>query len=206
MAPTMKPLFSTLLLLAILGWASGDTTHASEPLQASIEKTWTLDDARNEAFRDAPEFIDISVYAPVDPNLLANRQAMQQGIGKSGKMLKVGNRLIGLFSDGAYSSVELCSRESFNYSSVGKLRTVDIDSSPVYGSPDCPSTLPIKSYKYLADPESGQPGALVSIGMRVSKTEIYVFNPDGTLSGHWINNKCYQADGSSCGTVRAFIK
>ena len=49
---------------------------------------------------------------------------------------------------------------------------------------------PYKSYKYTVS------GVLVNMGMRVSKEETFIYNPQGRLIAHWLGTNAYDENGN----------
>lgn len=49
---------------------------SAEMLKDEIEKVWTVDSAREEAFKDLKPVWDLSWTPPIDPNLIENKQAI----------------------------------------------------------------------------------------------------------------------------------
>ena len=49
---------------------------------------------------------------------------------------------------------------------------------------------PYKSYKYTIS------GVLVNMGMRVSKEETFIYNPQGRLIAHWLGTNAYDENGN----------
>ena len=164
-----------------------------QPLQAKIEKAWTVDSAREEAFREAEATIDPSPFPKIDPNLIENRQIVTKGGGK------INGRVITVFSSGGYAvqSADAYKYEintSFFYAENGSIEAVGIEKGIKY---------PKKTYKYTMTndyfPTVRNSGDLVSVHISVKSDDTYTFSPAGKLLAHWICDKCYNLDGSSCG-------
>ena len=92
------------------------------------------------------------------------------------------DRILALFSDNSYAVMykddEL---HVWYYSANGQLTHYEIKDGTNY---------PYKSYKYNID------GKLINMGLRVSKGETFIFNPNGKLIAHWIKNNGYDEYGN----------
>lgn len=166
----------------------------AEPLQASIKKTWTVETAREEAFLGAEPYLDISSYPRIDPDLVENGMAIfnEQEI--------VGKRHLTIFDGDSYAVAEYCSPKTFYYDDSSQLYAVGISNYYSYSGVDCQTQeSPRKQYKY-AYPG----GALLRVSISVKANDSYVFNPDGSLSAHWVGNKCFWVNGSSCGARMSY--
>jgi hypothetical protein len=160
-------------------------SYAQEPFRASAVKTWTVDTAREEAFREAKPWVDVSQYSPIDPNLIENRIVRQGGGGT------VGNRIVTVFTLNSSYCVQLRGIYNlFYYNAAGKLLKIEFFTSGDY---------PIKSYMH-----SALNGTLESVGIITDSRNSFAFSPSGELFSHWLDNKCYGVDGSSCGTRYSF--
>ena len=185
-----------IAILVLLFCLSGLSYAQQREFTTGVSKSMSIDEARREAFREAQPWVDVSGFPTVDPNLLANRQQIQKGGGK------VGDRVITVFKDGGYAvhlleEERLYSFASQYYASNGVLMAIEFDVGNSY---------PSKSYKHAAvNLYPLKKGDLIGVGLHVSGQESYMFKPNGILTTHWLGDKCYQADGSSCGTRRAFI-
>jgi hypothetical protein len=145
------------------------------PLQAGIEKVWSVDMARDEAFKDAKPVVDLTGYPSSDPHY------KQHLVARLLKKEKVGNRIITFFDMGFYSVSEMGSDRGFYYTPKGDLYAVDFDTSEDF---------PIKSYKHQYPS-----GRLMNISITVGPGEDFVFKPNGDLVAHWIGDNCYDAQG-----------
>lgn len=187
------------LFLIFLFWGLSSLAQAQqlEPLQATVEKTWTVDSAREEAFRDLKEWVDTDQFPKIDPNLIENRIGINQGKGR------VKDRIITVFDTGDYciynlTDDKLGDAKFLYYSKDGSLFAVELQTGSKY---------PKKGYKYTTINEpalSRKKGQLVIVTLRVSDIDGYIFKPNGTLDSHWVGNNCYEVDGSSCGTRQSF--
>lgn len=177
--------FMLILLVLFSGVSWG-----AEPLRGGVQEYWSIDDARREAFREAKPWVDVSMYPPVDPHLLENRIAVQQGGGQAG------NRIITVFSSGGYGvSYESSPLTSFQYEANGEINSVTFFNKN-------------KLYKHClyktCQALNLRNGAVWAVGIEVSERQAFLFNPDGKLISEWRGDQCYKADGSSCGTRRSF--
>jgi hypothetical protein len=177
-----------------------NVSWAQETLTATVHKVdWTTDNARGAAFNGARKFIDTLGIPELDPNLQANRTAMDQGLRRSQ------DRSITLFDNGTYTVSTLCDLKTYLYLPNGLLIQLMINSSPAYGSSYCPSPNPMTSWTYAVNEDfwSDQNihnGQFMDASIYVKDNESFSFKSDGSLSFHWKDNYCYEADGSSCGT------
>jgi hypothetical protein len=164
-----------------------------------VTQGWTVEQAREEAFREALPTMAVSQYAAVDPDYRAHRQALRQG------RRQVGRRQLTRFQNGVYSVAEACGVETLIYHATGDLMAVNLDTNPAILTPDCPhSSYPQTSYKYAVAMPGFEPGQLVSISIYRAPADSYVFDTAGTLLGHWQGNRCTQANGEPCGTRQVF--
>lgn len=177
---------SYIFLFLVLSLGS---SWSEQTLQAGVTKAWTVDTAREEAFKGALPSIDTSSFSRVDPNGLENHMAIFK------KQRRIGKRSITVFGTGNYAVCELCSLQSYYYDRSGVLTAVGFSDVPGFNSPECPDKKPI-SRQYKHEYPSGE---LIYISLSVARHESYQFNHDGSLSSHWVGSKCYELDGSSCG-------
>jgi hypothetical protein len=189
----MIRIVALLLLLSLTG-----VTYAQQrEFVTGVSKSMTVDEARQEAFRTAKPWVDVSGFPTVDPNFLSNRHQVQKGGGK------VGDRLITVFKYGQYSVHSLKEEMSGPFVSQyflsnGLLIAIEFDDGGQHIS---------KSYKHSAINNTPyfNKGQLIAINLSIGGKESYIFSTDGLMIAHWIGNKCYNTDGSSCGTRRSFI-
>jgi len=181
--------------LALAIFSSGLVlAQETQPLRAGVAKTWTVDMAREEAFKNARPWVDVSQFPGIDPNLIENKMAVERGGGKEG------NRVITVFDSGTYSVQSANDAlRGYYYSASGELEFVEFLS--VY---DRYNIYPFKTYRYIASDADSSRGLLVRIGIQVGPSDSFNFMPTGKLLSHWINSKCYSPDGSSCGTRMTF--
>lgn len=177
-----------------------------EVLTATVTKTWSIEDARIEAFKDTKPFIDTTLFPRTDPNFKENKST----VGKGGGIIE--NRAISVYSDGtAYFVTPLCELHTFFYFPNEQLYKIDIGTSPKYTKKGiCTMNFPSKSFSYLIGQEVAsqfnlKSGQLSRVMIFPKPNETFVFLPNGALSSHWVGDECYTANGSSCGT-RHFIK
>lgn len=168
----------------------------AETLKCEIEKVWTVDSARKEAFKDLKPVLDLSWAPPIDPNLIENKQALNN------RKKKVGNRVITQFGDGSYG-IQILDEDNYDkeyyYSSSGELNAIDFRIFPttIYSLQDflaseqTDSIYPVKIYKH--DYPSGK---IIIIALKVKKGEDYIFKPAGELQYHWVGNNCYDLNGN----------
>lgn len=185
--------FKVLFLLVICLFVQ--LASSAEMLKGEIEKVWTVDSAREEAFKDLKPEIDLSWAPPIDPNLIENKQAINN------QQKKVDNRIITPFSDGGYG-VWILDDDNYDkvyyYSQSGELITIDfcIFSSKIHDLESYESaqqngeTFPFKTYKH-AYPG----GKIVNVAITVKNKDNFMFKPSGALQFHWLGNTCYDAHG-----------
>lgn len=193
--------YRILILLAICVFVQLSST--AETLKGSIEKVWTVDSARKEAFKTLKPWIDLSWAPPVDPNLIENKQAINNHENE------IGDRRITLFSDGGYGVVTLDDDnydKAYYYNPAGELFAIDFlifpsaihDLESYYAKQELQQIYPIRNYKH-AYPS----GKIVYIALTVNAKEIYGFKPSGELAYHWINSNCYDINGRKIMTQSA---
>jgi len=177
--------------------------YAKEPYKALVTKTWTVDTARIEALKNAPPSIDVSGYSSIDPNLTEHRQAISEG-----KKI-YGMWMLTTFNDGTYSvgTLDNPNDAGLHYSASGQLLDLQFEileqdkkqriiDALKTGVKDFGYLLyPLKTYTYLYPS-----GDLETVGIEVGPNNSYVFSPSGELLTHWLNDKCYYLDGTSCGS------
>lgn len=196
-----RALFLCLLL-------SLSTPVFAEQITIGIKKTWTVDEAREAAFKNAPTYADMSNYRSVDPDIIENRILINKGGGEV--KLPDGVKQISVFGNGGYAVAIYYFRDaeiykagyeppSFYYLNNGALISV---------SYELKTGNIAKSYKYAYGnyfAPQYRHGQLMRVSISTEADGDYMFHPDGTLSAHWVNEKCYNADGSSCGDRKTFV-
>ena len=187
----MKKLFICLILVTFITVFL--STVQAETLKAGVEKVWTVDLARQEAFKDAKQWLDLSWAPPIDPDLIENKKA----INNHQKTVK--NRIINVFSDGHYC-ITIYDEDNYNkaysYSSSGKLGAIGFDKYNIYVDfkdlkNKAALLYPKKFYQH--DYPSGK---LICIALYISEDDQYVFLPSGELVAHWISDTCYDVNGN----------
>lgn len=188
----MKRYALVLMVLILTGPAL--TTLAQEQqeqvFKLHAKKTWTLDEARSEAFKEVEQPLDIRQFPGFDPKFRQHREAM------ANQVERLGDSSITVFSNGMYGISYDCAQANFFYMNSGQLIAVQyFDPPPKPEENRCPrDTYPYKTFKYL------YPSAeLLSVTVHVSDKESFSFKPTGELLSHWVQNNCYRSDGSSCG-------
>ncbi|MDD3014006.1 MAG: hypothetical protein PHC34_09920 [Candidatus Gastranaerophilales bacterium] len=187
----MKKLFIWLILITFTSIILSPV-HA-ETLKAGVEKIWTVDSARQEAFKDAKQWLNLSWVSPIDPDLIENKKA----INNHQKTVK--NRTITVFDVGFYG-IRINDEDNYDkeyyYFLSGKLIMIGFRKFSNYVDfKDLESKeallYPIKTYRH-AYPS----GKLIGIALIVSKNNSYVFLPSGELDAHWLGNTCYDVKGN----------
>ena len=191
----MKKLFIGLILVTFISIILSPVQ--AETLKAGVEKIWTVDSARQEAFKDAKQWLDLSWAPSIDPDLIENKKAINN------HQYKVKNRIITVFSDGGYV-VQINDEDNYDkdycYSLYGKLSTIDFEKCNInVDFKDLKSKkallFPLKTYKH-AYPS----GKLIGVYISTSGHDSYGFLPSGELVLHWIGNTCYDVKGNIVGT------
>lgn len=96
--------------------------------------------------------------------------------------IKLKDRTLAFFSDSSYALMYNNNQyQVFYYSKNGELTHIEIKDSLNY---------PYKSYKYTLK------GELISIALRVSKEETFIYNPNGKLIAHWLGKNAYNEKGN----------
>lgn len=109
-----------------------------------------------------------------DPNYTENTLGIKNNI------TTFSNRIIGQFSDNTYGVMYLNNQHFYwFYNSRGELISYSIKEKTEY---------PTKITKYKPN------GSIINTGLKISNNESYIFKKNGELIGHWINNKCYDAN------------
>jgi len=163
-------------------------------LKGFIEKKWTIDTARQEAFLNLETTKDLKMYDLIDPNLIENKQAINKN------QYRISNRDLTIFDDGYYA-VRILEDDLFDkgflYNSSGKLINVYFEFYPTeiktYNNLrkfNSKLLYPHKIYCY-----SYPDGYLIFVSIIINKYNSYEFLPDGTLNAHWVGNKGYDVNG-----------
>ncbi len=164
-------------------YVASATPH--RPLQAQVQKSWTVPEARAVGFSQARPWVDVSVYPAKDPFYSVHLLARSKG------QTQIGSRLITYFDNGHYSISEMNGDRGFYYTPQGQLYAVDFDASEAY---------PIKSYKHHYPS-----GNLVNVSLTVKPGEDFVFNAQGDLLTHWMGTQCFNAIGQLISTRSSMV-
>lgn len=168
----MRFLFSLLLL-----WIFILPAHAEQVvLQGSVTKTWSLEDARTEAFKDAVMSRNLNSYSAQDSHLISNTLALQAGLKEAG------NQVLSSFGNGWYATRQKGSNEVLYYRPNGQLDSLEVEIKT--------GDYPIKTYLYQYPS-----GKLQRVGLDVNKDESFLFTTKKELSAHWIGNNGYDTKG-----------
>lgn len=168
--------FISLIIIFLLGLSAN-----AKVLQGGVSENWTVDKARDEAFRNIEMVKNLSDNNPIDMHYEENQSLKGTNTNKIGKR-KISffeNTVLGYF---AYSVHEDNSLKTYFYNPSGQLIQVGFEDKETY---------PNKFYKY--DYPSGK---LTMVALDISETESFLFTASGQLTGHWIGNKCYDARGN----------
>lgn len=151
-------------------------TGYSKTLNGEVKYTNTQ--AQNEILKTSPPHLEQIVIKEnfYDMNNLENTNAILQGY------TSIKDRILGNFSDGTYAIKYLDNPYYiWYYNSNGILSHIEKQLSLEY---------PYKTYKYNTR------GKLINMTLRVSENETFIFNPDGKLIAHWLNNNCFDSNGN----------
>ena len=164
----MKKLLVLLLILNLFSFANATT------LTGGIK--YTQEDARLELQHNKPSANFVLNAEAIDSNYDQNIGALLKGI------TKLNDRTLAKFSDGSYGvNYYNDPTHVYYYDKSGTLINAEIKTSLEY---------PYRTYKYAPD------GELVTMTMRVSEEETFIFNPHGKLLGHWVGANCYDENGT----------
>lgn len=176
-----------LILIVIIAIFLMIPTHGShgiiaQVLKAGIVETWTLDKAKIEAFKNIEYRKNLNWAHAVDPNFQRNIQAINNN------EIRVNNYKITTFYDNNnnYNSyaIRLDNTDiSFYYNILGHLESIS------FGHLN--KNYPTRSVKY-----NYPNGDLIFISLNISKLDSYLFNPNGGLIAHWVNNIAYDSHGN----------
>lgn len=182
---TLKQLFIGLLLTICIFMPS---LCKAEVLKGGVEKVWTVELARKEAFKNAKPSIDLSNYPPIDPHFVENKNLIKQN------KLKSDGRSIKFFSDGWYSiNYDDIFTEDYYYNAEGELQEIgfSIYAKNVYTLEDAKKYSSEELYPLTCYKHSYPSGRIIGIVLDINGDESYIFKPNGELDGHWIGNKYY---------------
>jgi len=171
---------SIILLFLIL--LIGQNTFANVVLQGEVK--YNVESAREELTNfHAPQPNQEQIKNNyIDKNFKENVIYLLKG------RTKLKDRELAFFSDNSYGVIyEKNKKEVFYYFPDGHLMFIELRDRIEY---------PFKSYKY------NMRGNLVNMGLRVSKEETFIYNPDGELIAHWIGSYGYDTKGNVIMTRR----
>lgn len=184
----MKKILTNILITTLVFVPS---LSLAMTLKGAVEKIWTVDSAREEAFKSAKPSIDVSHYPAIDPNFNTNKDLIDK------KQFDVMGRHIVLFSDGSYSVRYYNTiAEVYAYDINGNLLDIEFTLYPsnIYTRKDLDKYMdsvqyPLKTYKH-----SYPSGKIITIILGVSDTEAFAFFPNKEFAQHCIDDKCYDAN------------
>jgi len=137
---------------------------------------YSQDDARIELQNNKPSADFLLQASVLDENFDENISHLLKG------ETKLSDRTLAKFSDGSYGvNYYNDINHVWYYDREGVLINAEIKTS---------NTPPYSTYKYTPE------GSLVTMTMRVSEDETFIFNPYGQLLGHWVGQNCYDENGS----------
>lgn len=134
-------------------------------------------EAQNQVLETRPKSFDFNIIKNnfIDSNRVENITILLQGY------TELKDRTLGFFSDGSYAiSYKDNPTQVFYYNNEGILTHTETRTSLNY---------PYKSYKYSTN------GELVNMGLRVSEKETFIFDKNGNLIAHWVNENCFNQYG-----------
>lgn len=168
----MKKLILTILALFMMLPAAALVLEGNAEINAEL--------AREETFNNINYALGPNEFRDywTDPNYMVNYTSMQKGVHK------VDNRYLALFSDGTYG-VRYTNDPYHNYyySETGSLFKVDVLNKPF-------NVYPHRSVAY------NKYGAFKNATYVVSKDEQYMYDAKQNLMGHWVDNACYDEQGT----------
>ena len=168
----MKKFLLTILTFFIMLPASALVLQGNAEINAEL--------AREETFKNIDYALGPNEFRDYwsDPNYMENYTSMKNGVHK------VGNRYLALFSDGTYG-VRYTNDPYHNYyySETGSLFKVDVLDKPY-------NIYPHRSVAY------NKYGAFKNATYVVSEKEQYLYDAKQNLIGHWIDNACYDEQGT----------
>lgn len=185
----------SIIIVLLIFYLFVSSQVKAEILQGGVEKVWTIDSAREEAFKNLKSWLNLSWASPIDPNLIENKQALNNRQGR------IKNRIITQFDDGSYG-VWVLDEDNYDkvyyYFASGKLVSIDFSIFPTYINNlqdyfkynDTNQIYPIKIYKH-----SYPDGKIINITMTVKDGNSYMFKPSGVLEFHWVGADCYDDNG-----------
>ncbi len=157
-------------------------TYLALPVDAEMiltgEIDYSVNSAKEELIKYSPQKVDskLLLIRLKDDNYSENIHAILKG------NVDLTDRILAKFSDNSYAIMykndEL---HVWYYSPTGDLTHYEVKSRINY---------PYKSYKYNITKH------LVNMGLRVSKSETFIYTPSGKLIAHWIKNNGYDEDGN----------
>ena len=167
----MKRIPVILLFIAILAMPSSAETLLTGGVAYTTESA-RAELKKHEAVQ--PDGLTLLTHI-ADENYKDNKTALLKG------NVELKDRVLALFSDGSYAVMYHDNPlYVWYYSDSGILTHIEIKDRTNY---------PYKSFKYDTE------GTLVTMGLRVSKEETFIFNPDGKLIAHWIRENGYDENG-----------
>lgn len=172
------------------------TAYAQEPLRGSVQKTWTIEEARQEAFSGIETSINPKQFPKRDPNYQENMSAIRAGIEK------VGGRVVSSLS---YPNGEIFGynvrflenpSNSFQYDVSGKIMSII-----AYSKGSDENDLWVGA-KYVIDRKLARFGGLKSgeladVSISINKRTAFLFRPNGDLKGHRIGERSFSLGGKA---------
>lgn len=180
----MKKILSVLVLL----FSVISAANAAELYRAGVK--YSAESARREAFKDIrlklPQTeLKGRIY---DNNIDENKNAVKYNLSLPDREVKLYELP---FSKSYGVSYKKNSDHTYFYwHSNGYLKSVAIE------APKGPDKYPVTIYRY------NPYGDLTAVSFQVSQAEEYIYNRDGTLNCHWINNVAYDEKGKQIGSSK----
>ena len=139
---------------------------------------YNVDSARQELFNSPVKKLNPELVAQYlsDKNYNENIGYILQG------NVNLQDRTLAFFSDSTYAI--LYNDDKYHVWYYGK------DGKLIYMEERDGLNYPYKSYKYT------NAGVLVNMGLRVSKEETFIYNPQGKLIAHWLGTNAYDETGN----------
>lgn len=184
----MKKVFINILITTLLFIPS---VSQAMTLKGGVEKVWTVDSAREEAFNGIKDWVDLSKYQPTDPKFRENKKLIDKD------KLETKDRHITVFSDGWYAVRYYNNMtESYYYNTDGALRVVEYSyyAKDVYTMADINKYSPEELFPSKDYQHQYPSGKIIRIRISPKYMDEYCFKPNGELVEHCVDDKCYDAN------------
>lgn len=166
----MKRFFVILIMLIML------PCSAETFLTGGVD--YNVNSARKELLNTPVQKINAEL---VSQNIIDKKNKENLNYALQGN-INLKDRTLAFFSDATYAV--LYNKDKYHvwyYKQNGNLAYIEERNSLNY---------PYKSYKYTVS------GILVNMGLRISKEETFIYNPQGKLIAHWLGTNAYDENGN----------